>query len=120
MITSVGQSSDGMVATLSPTYKAEILVKLVDKEYREDDTDVYAAKTKQELQKVLVGAKIKALPVSFIGTADQAPIELVVVGSDRDSVTAYAELALAELKRYLVHQKPNYLQKVVILRYPLK
>ncbi len=99
MITSVGQSSDGMVATLSPTYKAEILVKLVDKEYREDDTDVYAAKTKQELQKVLVGAKIKALPVSFIGTADQAPIELVVVGSDRDSVTAYAELALAELKK---------------------
>jgi HAE1 family hydrophobic/amphiphilic exporter-1 len=99
MITSVGQSSDGMVATLSPTYKAEILVKLVDKEYREDDTEVYAAKTKKELQKILVGAKIKALPVSFIGTADQAPIELVVVGSDRDSVTAYAELALEELKK---------------------
>src|SRR5690606_25281745 len=99
MITSVGQSSDGMVATLAPAYKAEIMVKLVDKEKREDATDVYAAKTKRELQKILVGAKIKTLPVSFIGTADQAPIELVVMGSDRDSVTAYAEKALAELKK---------------------
>jgi HAE1 family hydrophobic/amphiphilic exporter-1 len=99
MITSVGQSSDGMVATLSPTYKAEIMVKLVDKELRNEDTEVYAAKTKQELQKILVGAKIKTLPVSFIGTADQAPIELIVVGSDRDSVTAFAEKALTELKK---------------------
>jgi len=99
LITSVGQSSDGMVATLAPAYKAEIMVKLVDKEKRADATDVYAAKTKQELQKILVGAKIKTLPVSFIGTADQAPIELVVVGSDRDSVTAYAEKALDELKK---------------------
>ncbi|MCD8540763.1 MAG: efflux RND transporter permease subunit, partial [Leadbetterella sp.] len=99
MITSVGQSSDGMVATLAPAYKAEIMVKLVDKEKRADATDVYAAKTKQELQKILVGAKIKTLPVSFIGTADQAPIELVVVGSDRDSVTIYAEKALDELKK---------------------
>ncbi len=99
LITSVGQSSDGMVATLAPAYKAEIMVKLVDKEKRDDDTDVYAAKTKQELQKILVGAKIKTLPVSFIGTADQAPIELVVIGSDRDSVTVYAEKALDELKK---------------------
>lgn len=98
IITSVGQSSDGMVATLAPAYKAEIMVKLVDKEKRADATDVYAAKTKQELQQILVGAKVKTPPVSFIGTADQAPIELVVVGSDRDSVTAYAEKALAELK----------------------
>ncbi len=99
MITSVGQSSDGMVATLAPAYKAEIMVKLVDKEKRADATDVYAAKTKRELQQILVGAKIKTLPVSFIGTADQAPIELVVIGSDRDSVTLYAEKALDELKK---------------------
>ncbi len=98
LITSVGQSSDGGIATLAPAYKAEVLVKLVDKEKREDATEVYAAKVKQDLQKILVGAKIKTLPVSFIGTADQAPIELVVVGSDRDSVTVYAEQALAALK----------------------
>lgn len=98
MITSVGQSSDGGIATLAPAYKAEILVKLVDKEKREDATEVFSAKVKRELQGVLVGAKIKTVPVSFIGGADQAPIELVVVGSDRDSVTAYAEKALQELK----------------------
>jgi HAE1 family hydrophobic/amphiphilic exporter-1 len=98
MITSVGQSSDGGIATLAPAYKAEILVKLVDKEKREDATEVFSAKVKRELQGILVGAKIKTVPVSFIGGADQAPIELVVVGSDRDSVTAYAEKALHELK----------------------
>lgn len=98
MITSVGQSSDGGIATLAPAYKAEILVKLVDKEKREDATEVFSAKIKRELQGILVGAKIKTVPVSFIGGADQAPIELVVVGSDRDSVTAYAEKALQELK----------------------
>lgn len=99
MITTVGQSSDGMVATLSPAYKAEVMVKLVNKEKRTDDTEVYAAKLKQELQRLIVGAKIKTVPVSFIGGADQAPIELVILGSNRDSVIAFADQALVELQK---------------------
>ena len=93
MITMVGQSSDGMSAEQSTAYKSEITVKLVDKEYRDDASNIYAAKMKKELSNLLVGAKIKTVPVSILGMAEQAPIELVVTGPDLDSVLNYAEEA---------------------------
>src|SRR5690606_24996584 len=92
MITMVGQSSDGMMGTLATPYKAEITVKLIDKNKR-DPSDVYAAKIRQELSRVLIGVKIKTVPVSIMGTAEQAPIELIVTGSNLDSVMSYAEKA---------------------------
>jgi HAE1 family hydrophobic/amphiphilic exporter-1 len=98
MIAAVGQSSESMGASQAPAYKAEITVKIVDKEKRTESTDVFSAKIKRELQDKVVGAKFKSVPVSFIGTAERSPIELVVVGSNRDSVTAYAEKALAQLQ----------------------
>lgn len=93
LITMVGQSSDGMGAEQATAYKSEITVKLVDKEHREDASNIYAAKMKKELSKVLVGAKIKTVPVSILGMAEQAPIELIVTGPDLDSVLNYAEEA---------------------------
>ncbi len=54
-------------------YKGEIKVTLVDREERADNTFVFAAK-KRELEKILVGAKIKTVPVSIMGGADDAPI----------------------------------------------
>src|SRR5690606_19646246 len=42
---------------------------------------------------ILVGAKVKTVPVSILGMAEQAPIELIVTGPDLDSVLAYAEEA---------------------------
>src|SRR5690606_38616745 len=92
MITMVGQSSDGMMGTLATPYKAEITVQLIDKNKREP-SDVYAAKVRQELSRILVGVKIKTVPVSIMGTAEQAPIELIVTGSNLDSVMSYAEKA---------------------------
>ncbi|MFB5946026.1 efflux RND transporter permease subunit [Albibacterium profundi] len=92
MITMVGQSSDGMMGTLATPYKAEITVKLIDKSER-DPSDVYAAKIKKELADILVGVKIKTVPVSIMGTAEQAPIELIVTGSNLDSIMDYAEQA---------------------------
>src|SRR5690606_37641923 len=44
MITTVGQSSDAMAGALSTVYKSEITVKLVGKDQREDDSNIYAAK----------------------------------------------------------------------------
>lgn len=98
-ITTVGQSSDGFGAALSPAYKAEITVQLVEKKDRADDAVVYAAKIKQELEQQLAGVKIKTVPISIVGFAEQAPIEMVVIGSDLDSVVQYAETVLAELKK---------------------
>lgn len=98
LITTVGQSSEGMGATQATSYKSEIAVRLVDKSLREDPSDVYAAKIKQELSQNFAGAKIKTVPVSLMGTATNAPIEMVVLGTDRDSITQYAENVLAILR----------------------
>lgn len=99
MVATVGQSSDGGIgATQQTAYKAEIDVTLVDKSEREDGTYVYAAKIKRELEKILVGAKIKTVPVGFMGGADEAPVFLTVTGPDLESVTEFAGKAEAQLR----------------------
>lgn len=98
LITTVGQSSDGMGASQSTAYKAEISVQMVPRVERADESSIYAVKVKRELQEVLVGAKVKTVPVSILGTAEQAPLALVVTGSELDSVMRFANAAMAELK----------------------
>ncbi|HEY8398239.1 MAG TPA: efflux RND transporter permease subunit [Flavihumibacter sp.] len=98
MITTVGQTSEGLGAAQSTAYKSEIKITLVPREQRADDSYVYAAKTKRELEKVLVGAKIKTTPVGMMGTADLAPLALVVTASDLDSALVFAEQAHEILK----------------------
>ncbi len=99
IIATVGQSSSGMGASLAPAYQSEITVKLVDKKRRKDPSDIYAAKVKQDLEKLLLGAKVKTAPVNIIGMAKLASIEMIVTGSDLDSVTAYANTVLDILKK---------------------
>lgn len=98
LITTVGQSSEGMAGTQATPYKAEITVQLVPNTERVDGSDVYAAKIKRELEPVLVGAKVKTVPVSILGMAQRAPLALVVTGASLDSVMAFAESAMNNLK----------------------
>ena len=95
-ITKVGETSGGFGSTQATAYKSEISVELVDKKQREDNTFIYAAKLKRELQEYLVDAKITIVPVGIMG-ADDAPLQLVVVGSDLDSAMEFARKAEAEL-----------------------
>ncbi|WP_205510678.1 efflux RND transporter permease subunit [Longitalea arenae] len=99
LITTVGQTSEGMAGSQSTAYKSEIRVKLVDGKHRTDDSYVYAAKIKRELQKELVGTKVKTTPVSILGTADNAPLALVVMAPELDSAMAFANAAHEELKK---------------------
>jgi HAE1 family hydrophobic/amphiphilic exporter-1 len=99
LITTVGQSSDGMGGSQATAYKSEIAVQLVEKQDRADDANIYAAKIKQELDPVLVGAKVKTVPVSILGSAERAPLALVVVGPELDSVLTFANAAMHELKK---------------------
>ena len=92
LITTVGQSSeDGFGASNATAYKSEITIKLVPIDQREDASDVYAAKTKLALEKVVPGVKVKTIPVSILGTAQRAPLEIIALGADYDSVMAYAK-----------------------------
>ena len=89
MITTIGQTSEGMGASQSTAYKSEINIKLVEKDQREDNSFIFAAKMKRQLEKELVGAKVKTVPVGLLG-ADKAPIALTVTGTDLASVMEFA------------------------------
>ncbi|MET3875347.1 efflux RND transporter permease subunit [Chitinophaga sp. OAE865] len=99
LITTVGQTSeDGFGNSQSTAYKSEITVMLVDPEHRADASDIYAAKIKKELKAILPGVKVKTTDVSILGTAERAPVELVVMGTELDSVMNYAKRAMDTLK----------------------
>jgi HAE1 family hydrophobic/amphiphilic exporter-1 len=99
LITTVGLTSEGMGATQSTAYKAEVKVTLVDRKKRDDNTFVFAAKVKRELEKKLVGAKIKTVPVSIMGGADEAPIALTITGPNLESAVKFANDAAKELAK---------------------
>ncbi|WP_281636543.1 efflux RND transporter permease subunit [Flavobacterium marginilacus] len=97
-ITTVGQTSEGLGASQATAYKAEIDVKMIEQKDRTDGASVYAAKIKRKLQKVLVGAKVKTVPVGILGTADNATLGLIVTGPSTEVAMAFAKLAEAELR----------------------
>jgi HAE1 family hydrophobic/amphiphilic exporter-1 len=96
-ITTVGQTSEGLGASQATAYKAEIDVKMIEQKDRSDGASVYAAKIKRKLEKVLVGAKVKTVPVGILGTAEDATLGLIVTGSSLESAMAFAKQAEAEL-----------------------
>lgn len=98
-ITTVGQTSEGMGATQATAYKAEIDVKMIEQSERTDDASVYAAKMKRQLERVLVGAKVKTVPVGIMGTAEDAKLGLIVTGPNVESAMKFAKLAEAELRK---------------------
>lgn len=98
LITTIGQTSEGMGASQSTAYKSEIHVKLVGKDEREDNSFIFAAKIKRTLEQELVGAKVKTVPMGLLG-ADQAPIALTVTGPDLEGVMDFATKAAAKLSK---------------------
>ncbi len=92
LISTVGQSSGGMGSSQATTYKSEINVKLIDRSERAGkSSDILATTMSRALAKELVGAKVKTVPISIFGTAEDSPIQFVVMGSSLDSVLKYAE-----------------------------
>ncbi|HUH26449.1 MAG TPA: efflux RND transporter permease subunit, partial [Flavobacterium sp.] len=95
MITTVGQASDGMMTASGTKYKSEIQIFLTDGHKKIEPTKVYAAKLKREMENVIIGAKIKTVNVSIMG-AEQAPLNLTVIGSSQEDALEFARKA-AEL-----------------------
>lgn len=99
LITTVGQTSEGFGAKQATAYKAEIDVKMINQKDRTDDAYVYAARMKRKLEKVLIGAKVKTVPVGILGTAEEAPISLVVTGTSLANAMVFAKAAEIELNK---------------------
>lgn len=98
MITTVGQTSSGFGASQTTTYQGEIDVILIDKKERSDNTFIFAAKTRRELESLLVNSKVSTMPVGMMG-ADRAPLQLDVVGPDLESAMKFAKEAEDLLKK---------------------
>ena len=96
--TIVGQTSGGLGASQATAYKSEINVKMVQLDQRDEPANVYAAKTKRKLEKILVGAKVKTVPVGILGTAEDATLGLIVTGPDVASAMKFAIAAEKELR----------------------
>lgn len=96
LITKVGETSSGFLGTQATAYKSEISVRLVDKDLRADNTFIYAAKLKREIETHLVDAEVTIVPVGLFG-ADDAPLQLIVTGSDLESAMEFAKKAETEL-----------------------
>ena len=89
----VGSSSSGFLTggEKSSAYKAEINVKLVDKEFRDVTANVYANRIKNELNAKIAGASIKTVFLNpFAGGTDDSPIQVIIKSSDPDSLPKYA------------------------------
>ncbi|MDX2305008.1 MAG: efflux RND transporter permease subunit [Microscillaceae bacterium] len=84
---------------LGNVYEAEINVKLVDKTKRKLPAHFFANEVRNELLTKISGAKIKTSPVSVMGTADEAPIQVIFSGSNLDSVLDHAGKVADKVKK---------------------
>lgn len=85
VFTSVGTGSGGMGATSQANYKAQLTVKLIPKEKREKSASIISQIMKQDLERMLPDTKVNSAPVGIMGSADDAPVQVVVSGNSVDS-----------------------------------
>ncbi|GGH69132.1 efflux RND transporter permease subunit [Phaeocystidibacter marisrubri] len=86
----IGQSS-GRMSTTSTPYMAEINVSLVPTEQRATTTQIFSRQLQIELQENVAGAKFKAVPVSLVGGGTDAPIQVILSGTNLDTLISTAD-----------------------------
>ncbi|TAE00566.1 MAG: efflux RND transporter permease subunit [Bacteroidetes bacterium] len=80
----VGASSEGF-SNQSANNISEIIVTLVPKLERLESTDEMILRVKNKIQEI-PGIKPRVSPIGIFGTANQTPIQMIVSGSNPDSV----------------------------------
>ncbi len=94
IITMVGITTGENESTQGTAYLAELSVRLVPPSERED-VNLYIAKIQKPLTDYLVDAKVNVYGTSLHGASNAADIEYVITGNDPESVSLFAEEALA-------------------------
>jgi hydrophobic/amphiphilic exporter-1 (mainly G- bacteria), HAE1 family len=89
IFSNVGYSSVGLGST-SEQHKAEITVTLVNKKKRNISVEDYSVMIKKELSGI-AGLKVTTAPVSMMGTADQAPVQILVRSPDMNKIYKTAD-----------------------------
>lgn len=92
----VGKAS-GILTVQSGYDKTEISVKLVDKNQRNISSAMFFKQLENELNATFTDVKIRTGIVTLMGGADEAPIQIVFQGTDKDTVMAFANKMLKEI-----------------------
>lgn len=95
VFSTVGSASSGILSGGSQNneYKAEINVKLVDKEFRHETAKLFANRAKNLLNSKVAGVKVRTVLLNpMMGGTDDSPVQVVVKANDPDSLMKYAAL----------------------------
>jgi HAE1 family hydrophobic/amphiphilic exporter-1 len=98
IFSNVGYTSSDMGTKSSSQYKAEITVSLVPKDERTIPVDEFAAMVKKEIQQI-PGLKVTATPANTVGNADDAPIQVLLRGTNISKLYAMADSVMAVVKK---------------------
>ena len=98
VFSSMGKS-DNKFAQKGEKHVAEISVKLVDKSDRNISTEKFSQALKKELEQKIEGAKITTSQVDIMGSTSEAPIQLILNGSDVEVLLQYADTVLQRMKK---------------------
>ena len=93
----VGKAS-GLLAIQSETNKTEIRVKLVDKTKRALTSVRIFKALENDLNTTFTDVKVRSGIVTLMGGADENPIQIVFMGSDKDSLMTFAREMLEEVR----------------------
>ncbi len=97
VFSSMGKS-DNQFAQQGERHLAEVSIKLVDKGKRDFSTEQFSQVLRKELEQRIEGAKITTSQVDIMGSTSEAPIQLVLNGSNVDELLVYADTVLARMK----------------------
>lgn len=91
IFTTIGQTSGMMTGSSSSPNASEIMVKMVDKKDRALTAPEYAQKLEIDLQEKIEGPKFTAVPISMMGSANEAPIQIILSGPNLDTLTDFSK-----------------------------
>lgn len=90
VFTSVGSQDNGAL-TLSSNNITQLNIALVPKETRKRSTTQVGEVIKEEVKEI-PGVKVYVSPIGIFGSADQAPIQIAVQGTNNDTIQRAAEI----------------------------
>jgi HAE1 family hydrophobic/amphiphilic exporter-1 len=97
VLSQVGRASGSVGTSAGTNNRSEITVILVDKKDRSVSTEGFGAQIKEEIRKI-PGVRVKAAPTSITGNANQAPIQIVLKGTELAKVQQAATTVLDVVK----------------------
>lgn len=97
VFSNIGYSSSDFGTGSGVNNKSEITVNLVPKDQRSLSVSEFAAMIKKEIQEI-PGLKVSATPTSGMGTADDAPIQVLLRGPDVDRLFEMGDSVMKIIK----------------------